>query len=124
MFNLSEMFPTRTILDIFKPATKVSPLDFQTDTAEDGTITFTVDTSKIEPDVKIEVSDNEVAITLKEENTISSVEHSFSFRVDGLDKENVSAEFDEDGKLVVTLPVAETGNKEEEKEPSITINRI
>lgn len=124
MLNLSEFFPTRTILDIFKPATTISPLDVQTDTEQDGTIILTVDTSNIEPDVNIEVSDSDATVTIQEETATHFVEHRFSSHVEGLDKENVSAKFDEDGKLVVTLPVTKTDTKDDEKKPSITINRV
>lgn len=125
MLNLSEFFPTRTILDVFKPANKITPLDVNTDTTEDGTVILTVDTSGIEPNVNIEVSDSDATVTIQEETATHLVEHSLSFHVDNIDKENVSADFDEDGKLVVTLPTTGTGNEnEEEKKPSITINRI
>lgn len=127
MFNLFKLSPTQTILDILKPANEIeiTPLDVNTDTTEDGTVILTVDTSGIEPNVNIEVSDSDATVTIQEETAAYFVEHTLSFHVDNIDKENVSASFDEDGKLVVTLPTTGTGNEnEEEKKPSITINRI
>lgn len=127
MLNLSEFFPTRTILDVFKPANeiKITPFDVNTDTTEDGTVILTVDTSGIEPNANIEVSDSDVTVTIQEETAAYFVEHSLSCHVDNIDKENVSASFDENGKLVVTLPTTGTGNEDkEEKKPSVTINRI
>lgn len=127
MFNLFKLSPTQTILDILKPANEIeiTPLDVNTDTTEDGTVILTVDTSGIEPNVNIEVSDSDATVTIQEETATHFVEHSLSFHVDNIDKENVSAGFDEDGKLVVTLPTTGTGDEnKEEKKPSITINRI
>lgn len=127
MFNLFKLSPTQTILDILKPANEIeiTPLDVNTDTTEDGTVILTADTSKITPDVNIEVSDSDATVTIQEETATHFVEHSLSFPVDNIDKENVSADFDEDGKLVVTLPTTGTGNEnKEEKKPSIAINRI
>lgn len=127
MFNLFKLSPTQTILDILKPANEIeiTPLDVNTDTTEDGTVILTVDTSGIEPNVNIEVSDSDATVTIREETATHFVEHSLSFHVDNIDKENVSAGFDEDGKLVVTLPTTGTGDEnKEEKKPSITINRI
>lgn len=127
MFNLFKLSPTQTILDILKPANEIeiTPLDVNTDTTEDGTVILTVDTSGIEPNVNIEVSDSDATVTIQEETATHFVEHSLSFPVDNIDKENVSADFDEDGKLVVTLPTTGTGNEnKEEKKPSIVINRI
>lgn len=127
MFNLFKLSPTQTILDILKPANEIeiTPLDVNTDTTKDGTVILTVDTSGIEPNVNIEVSDSDATVIIQEETATYFVEHSLSFRVDNIDKKNASAEFDEDGKLVVTLPTTGTGDKnKEEKKPSITINRI
>ena len=127
MFNLFKLSPTQTILDILKPANEIeiTPLDVNTDTTEDGTVILTVDTSGIEPNVNIEVSDSDATVTIQEETATHFVEHRLSFHVDNIDKENVSASFDEDGKLVATLPTTGTGDEnKEEKKPSITINHI
>lgn len=125
MFNLFKLSPTQTILDILNPANKIPPLNSNTDTTEDGTVILTVDTSGIEPNVNIEVSGSEVTITIEEETDTSFNKHVLYFQVDNIDKKNASAEFDEDGKLVVTLPTTGTGDEDKgEKKPSITINRI